>query len=69
MTQTQYRVRFIPDTPEARAELVNLFHLARTAVGNDRLDRKVWASQQYHHAHPEVTGLAAYKDLDGLLSW
>lgn len=63
-----YRCRFIPDTLEARAELVNLYHLARTAVGDKRYLRMMWAAGSYHNAHPETSVTAAYKDLEGLLA-
>jgi hypothetical protein len=63
-----YRCRFIPDTPEARAELVNLYHLAQTPVGRSRLLRMQWAAGMYHRDHPAITALAAYKDLEGLLA-
>lgn len=63
-----YVCRFIPNTPEARAELVNLFHLARTPVGNDRYERKLWASRAYHGLHPDISQTAVYKDLEGLLA-
>lgn len=64
-----YQPRFIPNNRQAIAELVNLWHAARVAVGNDRMDRRVWSAQRYHEAHPEVSFMGAYKDLEGLLNW
>ncbi len=66
-----YRCRFIPDTLEARAEIVNLYYLAKTALsgGDDsRYARRLWASDAYHAAHPMISTTAAYKDLGGLLA-
>jgi hypothetical protein len=64
-----YKVRFIKASDAA--ELVNLYHLARTALAGDRptsYDRRLWASRWFAKQHPEVTPTGAYKDLDGLLS-
>ena len=61
-----YVTRFIPKADAA--ELVNLYHLARTAVGDDRHERKVKAAAWYAAEHPGITALAAYKDLEGLLA-
>ena len=68
--EAPYAPRFIPRTPEASAELVNLYHLALTALYPERgrHARMRWASGQYHIAHPAVTALGAYKDLEGLLA-
>lgn len=55
-----------------QAELANLFHLAQTALAGQRptrYDRKVWAAQQYHVAHPEISSTAAYKELDRQGVW
>lgn len=51
-----------------RTELVNLFHLARTALAGpgpspSRYEQKLWASREYAKAHPEVSSTAAYKQL------
>ena len=64
-----YQVRFI--RPGQAGELMDLFHLARTALsGKDasNYNRMLWASNEFHKAHPEVSATAAYKDLDGLRS-
>ena len=68
-----YRLRFV--TEAEGSELVNLYHLARTALSDkpyaeqSKYHRKLWASRAFHKAHPEVTETAAYKDLEGLLEW
>ncbi len=63
-----YEVRFIRN--EHIAELINLYHLARTALpgqhGCTAYDRRLWASKEFSLAHPEITPTAAYKDLCGL---
>lgn len=71
-----YKTRFIPQGTEQ--ELVELWHLARTALagkrdssgkhlGSDRHARMVWASGEFAKKH-RVSPTAAYKDLEGLLS-
>lgn len=64
-----YQIRFI--RREFEGELVNLFHLARTALagqhGCSRYDRMIWASKEFSRAHPDVTSTGAYKDLCGLI--
>lgn len=67
----EYRVRFIP--PEDSAKLVNLYHLARTALCREPMDRQtpyfrmLWASREYARGSNSVSETAAYKDLCGLL--
>lgn len=62
-----------------RTELVNLYHLARTALCNtfddngkrksdSRYCRMLWASKEYAKLHPEVTETRAYKELDRALA-
>ncbi len=56
--------RFITDSQFA--ELVNLFHLAKTALsGKDdsKYQRMIWASKEFHKAHPNISATYAYKDL------
>ena len=65
-TDRPYLTRFIPNRDAA--EIVNLYHLARTAVGDDRHARMVQAAKWYHEAHPEIKRTGAYKDLCGLLA-
>lgn len=53
-------------------ELVALWHLSRTAtalllVDQRRHARKVWAAREFVKAHPAVSEVGAYKDLDVLL--
>jgi len=69
-----YQTRFIK--ADHSAELVNLYHLARCALSGvegknpgSKYDRLIWAADQFHKAHPEVSATGAYKDLDGLLAW
>ena len=52
------------------SELINLYHLARTALsGKDdsRYKRIIWASKWFSKEHPEVTSTQAYLELDSLL--
>lgn len=47
------------------AELSNLWHLSKTALGDgaSTYDRKLWATKHFHEAHPHITSTAAYKVL------
>lgn len=63
----EYRVRFIAQ--KDIGELVNLYHLARTAlVGKPcaPYDRMLWASASFAKSH-NISATATYKDLCGLL--
>ena len=66
-----YRARFVPARDEAK--LVNLYHLARTALSDQPsnrqtpYDRMLWASKEYAKQNPSCSELGAYKDLCGLL--
>ena len=71
-----YRPRFIP--AGTTAELVNLYHLARTALCAEKDSdgkpkdtpywRKLWASEQFAKTHAgKVSLTGAYKDLCGIL--
>ena len=63
-----YRPRWL--TRDQGYEIVNLYHLARTALSGQpdgRYERMMWASREFHKAHPETSQTAAYKDLCGLL--
>jgi len=52
---------------EAEVELVNLYHLARTALDRpDVHDRMVWAANAYGREH-SVPAIRAYKSLDRAL--
>jgi hypothetical protein len=68
-TIPRYKTRFI--AADQIGELVNLYHLARTALSGrpcGRYERMLWASAEFNRAHPEHTATAAYKDLEGLLA-
>lgn len=60
-------------TEPQKAELANLYHLARTALagtGNDTpYQRRLWASREYAKTYPEVSSTAAYKELDRQSAW
>ncbi len=47
-----------------KAELINLYHLARVAGKNTRYDRMQWAVSQFVKEHPEWTKTSAYIALD-----
>ena len=52
------------------SELINLYHLARTALSGEddsRYKRMLWASKWFSKEHPEVTSTQAYLELDSLL--
>ena len=64
-----YKVRFINAMDSG--ELINLYHLARTALAGERAgryERMLWAAKWFAKEHPTVTAMGAYKDLDGLLA-
>ena len=56
-----------------RAELSNLYHLARTALAGTGRDtpyeRMKWAAKAYSDKYPEVSSTAAYKQLCREASW
>lgn len=60
-----YACRFIKQ--DQASELIQLYHTAKTAVGNKRYDRMLKAADWFVKDHPEYTTTAVYKDLDGLL--
>lgn len=64
-----YTPRFINN--EQMSELINLYHLARTALSGtsktSKYDRMVWVSKEFAKANPGISSTAAYKDLDGQL--
>lgn len=64
----EYQVRFIP--AEDRFKLVNLYHLARTALSGKAsgpYERMQWASKEYARGSNSASETGAYKDLCGLL--
>ena len=68
VVEPEYRVRFVREADAAA--LVNLYHLARTALsgGDDgKHARKCWAAAEFAKAHDYVSSTGAYKDLCGLL--
>jgi hypothetical protein len=67
--QQMYKPRFMSEVQGA--DIVNLYHLARTALsGQDdsRYQRMLWAAKEFHKEHPEISETAAYKDLSAMLS-
>jgi len=68
-TASSYTLRWVKK--EDAAELINLYHLALTALSGapcGRYERMLWASRWFAQEHSYVSVVAAYKDLDGLLS-
>lgn len=68
--RSEYQLRFV--SKEQGYKLVNLYHLARTALAGQKpsctpLERRIWACQQLAREDPTVTENGAYKDLCGLL--
>lgn len=64
---TDYACRFI--SREQGAELVNLYHLARTALVKQSctpFDRMIWACAEFGKKYPGKQN-GSYKDLCGLL--
>lgn len=50
-----------------QAELVDLWHLSRTALAGKPAgvyERKLWVSREYEKAHPDISSTAAYKALE-----
>lgn len=50
-------------TREMIAELYNLYHLAKTALGHRGVnfyDRKQWAAREFHKLYPEISETRAY---------
>lgn len=65
-----YQPRFV--TEAGLAEMIELWHLAKVPVCDRPLNtrahrRKIWAAEQFHVLHPEISSTAAYKDLDAYL--
>lgn len=51
-------------------ELINLYHLARTALSGKectKYTRMLWASAEFAKTHPYVSATGAYKDLSANL--
>ena len=65
----RYQPRFI--RPSDAVELINLFHLSRTALAGKsatQYDRMLWTAKEFHKTHSDVSETGVYKDLDGLLA-
>lgn len=65
---TQTPLRFVRECDYA--ELVNLYHLARTALSGQacsKYDRMVWASREWAKTHSYASAIGAYKDLSANL--
>jgi hypothetical protein len=63
-----YSPRFV--SKDQLAELVNLYHLARTALSGGpcgRWERMNWAANEFHKKYPAIGATAAYKDLSAQL--
>jgi len=59
------RLRFVK--PQHYSELINLYHLARTALaGQDdsKYQRMLWASKEFSKKYNYVSETGAYKDLE-----
>ena len=61
-----FKPRFVP--AHMLGELSNLWHLSRVPC-DTRYDRLLWTSREFNKAHPELTSLAVYKDLDAMLKF
>ncbi len=47
------------------AELVDLYHLARTATGSDkRYDRLIWAAAEFNKKYPDISKTKAYIEVE-----
>ena len=67
--QPLYQLQWVKTTDAE--ELINLYHLARTALSGQpcgQYERMLWASKEFSKMHPYCGATAAYKDLDGLLA-
>jgi len=51
-------------TDAERVELVNLYHLARTAGKEKRYDRLQWAVDNFVREHPDWSHASAYKSVE-----
>lgn len=56
---------------QERAELVELYFLARTALsgqGDSKYERMAWAANAFEKKHPEWPSIKTYKELDYALA-
>lgn len=58
-------LEFVPE--RLKADLMNLWHLSRTAEGSDELARMDWTVDEFHKEHPELTHSQIYRDLSAML--
>lgn len=61
---TEHNLRFVKE--EDYAELINLYHLAKTALAgrpHTKYDRMVWAAKEFVKKYPYISSTRAYKDL------
>jgi hypothetical protein len=65
MKVESYQNRFVKDSQYG--ELINYYHLARSAGCHTKYDRMIKACQWFNEKHPEVSRTAAYKDLSANL--
>lgn len=68
MSASINHLRFVKD--EHYTELVNLYHLARTALagGDDsKYARMIWACKEWAKVHTYTSSTGAYKDLSANL--
>lgn len=61
----EYRFGF---TEAMVGELVNYYHLAKTAGAKTKYERMIQASKWFNKEHPETSSTAAYKVLDDVTS-
>lgn len=66
MKPYQYEPRFMSQAQ--LTELLNLWHLAKTArYGGNRHDQLTWATNEFHKLYPDISTTAAWKDLTAQL--
>lgn len=68
--QVNVPLRFVK--AEHYGDLINLYHLARTALsGQDcsKYARMLWATKEWAKTHTYTTATGAYKDLDANLNY
>ena len=52
-----------------RAEIINLYHVARTAGLENRHSRMIWAAGRFAGGNQRWTPYRAYMQLDAALRW
>lgn len=67
MTTVQHFVpRFVPSS--MLSELSELWWMSK-AYKASRYERMLWTANRFHLNHSEISSTAAYKDLDGMLTF